>query len=480
MRRIGGEITNGWWHVAAGNTFGQGQLEFSIDRSKLSGDVALVLHADWQKDTDIAVQLLDSQGRALALDLFGETPHNAKLAQTDTFVIPLNRYPEATSIAVRRLSGDLRILSGALFPVLSEVTSKAENEKALAAQLGLLLSPHHWIFSQTGSEGSGASADSALGTVHMIPALSQSNVVGAAVLSQPNYPQYRPLTEGPLKPPAVAASNTTDFMINGALRIMAIRSNGQVVKALWTSSDGVADELVNHREQVGFMSVPLSSAEKEKFFRSSGYPIVELQFARDALEVLVNSGSSLQSITVPQLDAVYGTELRAGAPAAIENWSSLGRGEGAIKVIGGELGWGTTRTFQQLVLKGGPFRKEMAHSDVVYPEGVEKDVADQANAIGFATLRPRTAKVRALAVAANSGEPAYRTTADDIYSGKYPLQRKFYAYVAAPSLKEGGDFSRELMNLLLSDVGQTLVARGGSLPLMASEVIAERKKLDLP
>jgi phosphate transport system substrate-binding protein len=122
----------------------------------------------------------------------------------------------------------------------------------------------------------------------------------------------------------------------------------------------------------------------------------------------------------------------------------------------------------------------MAHRDVVYPEGVEKDVADQANAIGFATLRPRTAKVRALAVAANSGEPAYRTTADDIYSGKYPLQRKFYAYVAAPSLKEGGDFSRELMNLLLSDVGQTLVARGGSLPLMASEVIAERKKLDLP
>ncbi len=480
MKRAGGEITNGWWHVASASTFGQGQLEFSVDRGKLSGDLALVLHADWQKDTDVAIQLLDSQGRALALDLFGETKHNAKLVQTDTFVIPLNRYPDATTIAVRRLSGDLRVVSGALFPVLSEVTSKADNEKALAAQLGLLLSPHHWIFSQTGSEGAGASAESALGNVHTVPVLSQSNAIGAAVLSQPNYPAYRPLTEGNLQPPAIAASNTTDYILRNAFRTIALRSNGVLPKPFMTSSDGVAYYLLKKHNNIGFMSVPLSSAEKEEFFRANGYSIVELPIAHDALEVLVNASNPVKSITVPQLDAVYGTELRAGAPAGIEDWSALGGSGGPINVVGGELNWGTTRTFQQLVLKGGEFRKEMKHSDVIYSDGVEKDVTGNANAIGFATLRPRNASVRAISVAPNSGEPAYRTTAEDIYSGKYPLQRKFYAYVAAPSLKDSGGYSRELMNLILSEVGQTLVARAGSLPLMASEVIAERAKLGLP
>ena len=144
------------------------------------------------------------------------------------------------------------------------------------------------------------------------------------------------------------------------------------------------------------------------------------------------------------------------------------------------MNWGTTRTFQQLVLKGGPFRADMQKEDVVYREGVESEVAKQANAIGFATLRPRTSAVRAIGLAPNSGEPAAHTTADDIYSDRYPLQRMFFIYLAAPSFKESGAFQRELVNLLLSDVGQTLVARAGSLPLMASEVVAERTKLGLP
>src|SRR5207244_7268365 len=110
----------------------------------------------------------------------------------------------------------------------------------------------------------------------------------------------------------------------------------------------------------------------------------------------------------------------------------------------------------------------------------ENGVAENADAMGYVTLQARSARVRPLAVAANSGEPAYRPDADAIYSGKYPLQRMFYAYVAARSLEKSGAFERELMNLLLSDVGQTLVARAGSLPLLASEVVSERASLGLP
>ena len=127
--------------------------------------------------------------------------------------------------------------------------------------------------------------------------------------------------------------------------------------------------------------------------------------------------------------------------------------------------YGTSRVFQQLVLKGGEFRHELIKTcvecDVPDGGGVFKTVADNPDAIGFATLRPRSHMVRPIAIAANSGEQAYFPEAESIYSGKYPLQRMFYGYVAAPSLDQGGPFAREFVNLLLSDVGQTLVARAG-------------------
>lgn len=45
----------------------------------------------------------------------------------------------------------------------------------------------------------------------------------------------------------------------------------------------------------------------------------------------------------------------------------------------------------------------------------------------------------------------------------------FYAYVPARSLEASGAFERELVN-----------RPGGSLPLMTSEVVAERSRLGLP
>lgn len=480
VTQTGGTCRNGSWQVRADAPFGQGQLRFDLDRTNHAGDLALVLHADWQKDTDIAVQLFDAQGRALALDLFGEMKRNAQTVGTDTFVIPLNRYPEATAVVVRRLGGDLRISGGVLYPVMSELSSKAENEKELAAQLGIVLSPKHWLFSAGGKEFPNATGRDPVGNVHTVPSLDKTNAIAAGVLKQPNYPAYRALADGPLVPPKIAASNTTTFMLENALRSLALRANQKPPPAFGFSSDGVAAALLQDGYDVGFMSVPLSSAEKENFFRSRGYPIVELRFARDALEILVNSSNSIRSVTVPQLDAIYGTELRAGGGELIRDWSQLGgTAAGSITAVGGQLNWGTTRTFQKLVLQGGAFRKDMKHGDVVYEMGVEKLVGKDPSAIGFATLRPRPA-VRVIAVAANSGEPAYEPNANDIYSGKYPLQRMFYAYVSARSLQDASPFAREFINLMLSDVGQTFIARGGSLPLMASEVVAERSKLGLP
>jgi phosphate transport system substrate-binding protein len=287
-----------------------------------------------------------------------------------------------------------------------------------------------------------------------------------------------------LLPLKIQASNTTEVMINNALRLIALRSGNKPPEVGGPSSAGMAHMLLNENYQMGFMSIALSSAEKEKFFRAHGYSMAEVRFCRDALQIVVHPSNQVTSLTVPQLDALYGTELRAGATSPISDWGQLGQAGGNIRIVGGEPMWGTSRVFQQLVLKGGKFRQELVKTcvecDVPDGGGVFKTVADNPDAIGFATLRPRSHMARPIAIAANSGEQAYFPDAESIYSGKYPLQRMFYGYVAAPSLDQGGPFAREFVNLLLSDVGQTLVARAGSLPLSAEEVKAERAKLGLP
>jgi phosphate transport system substrate-binding protein len=273
---------------------------------------------------------------------------------------------------------------------------------------------------------------------------------------------------------------TSFDILTAAFRTLASSRNHPEVKISWMTSGAVADQLVDVHENLGFMSVAMSSAEKEKFYRSSGFPITEFHYAHDAIEVLVHADNPVRSLTVPQLDAIFGAELRAGAPAAISDWSAVGGSAGTIRFLGGGPNSGTTRMFQQSILKGGKFRSSLEHSDVVTPNGIEADVANDPTAIGFVTLRPRRNGVRALAVAPNSGERAAQVSAEDVYSGRYPLQRLLYGYVTAPNLNAGGAYERELVNLLLSDVGQTLVARVGELPLTANEVIAQRSKLDLP
>ncbi len=96
------------WNVVAEEGFGKGRLDITLNRERLTGDVALVLNASLNEKSSLAVQLYDGTGGALALDLFGEIKANAEAVGTDTFIVPLVKYPAAKRLVLRRLSGDLR------------------------------------------------------------------------------------------------------------------------------------------------------------------------------------------------------------------------------------------------------------------------------------------------------------------------------------------------------------------------------------
>ena len=487
VHRTGGTVTEGSdpaWSLEADAPFGEGALDFTLNRRPLAGDLALVLQAEWSSDADVAIQLFDSANKPLALDLFGNVAQNAQAAATDTFVLPLTRYPSAARVSVRRLSGAFVIHAAGLFPVLSELPSSPTAQQAIAQQLGLTY--HLPAATKAAGKQKAASAtavpvtvEATLGVVHTATPLDQINQIGAATLAQAGYPAFHRVTSGTLASADIAVSGTTSEFVHDAIRSLALQSQSALKQADFTSSNGVSARLLSGKANMGLMSVPLTSAEKEKFFKKNGYPILEFKVARDAIEVLVNAENPLKEITVPQLDAIYSAAPQAGAQETIRDWSELGGPAGEITVYGGSPGWGTTKTFRQLVLQGGEFRPDITVKDVVFRDGIEGKVATDRAAIGYVSLRPRQSDVRALAIAANSGEQAWPVEAEAIYSGHYPLQRLFYGYVAEKTLADAAPLERELVNLLLSDAGQAMVAHNGSLPLSAQDCLDSRAGIGL-
>ena len=125
-------------------------------------------------------------------------------------------------------------------------------KKRSLRSLGVILSPEHWIFARGGKEIPSGSGNASVGDVHTIPPLGQSNAIGAAILKQPNYPAYQPITTGQLVPLKIQASNTTEVIINNALRLIALRSGDKPPEVGGPSSAGMAHMLLNRKLSDGF------------------------------------------------------------------------------------------------------------------------------------------------------------------------------------------------------------------------------------
>jgi hypothetical protein len=132
------------WQVAAAAPQGAGRLEIALDRSRIaSGNLVVTLLFDADDKTDVAVQLFDSQGRVVVVDLFGNVVDIGKQATTDTFAIPLSKYPTADRIVIRRVEGGLNLHGIVLFPVVTEGPMELAALKELARALGDPLSPEN-------------------------------------------------------------------------------------------------------------------------------------------------------------------------------------------------------------------------------------------------------------------------------------------------------------------------------------------------
>ncbi len=231
--------------------------------------------------------------------------------------------------------------------------------------------------------------------------------------------------------------------------------------------------------QLGPMSREMKDSEVDAIVAKYGFEPTQIITALDVLAVYVHKDNPLNSLSLPEVDAIFSKTRRLGFGRDITTWGQLGlSGEWARKPIslyGRNAASGTYGYFKDHALGGGDFKdtvKEQPGS-----ASVVQGVSEDRYGIGYSGIGYATSGVKALALAKKPGEKAYPPNYEDALQKTYPLARSLYIYVVQDPRKPMDPLVEEFLRFVLSKEGQEIVIKDGYLPLAAQMVEQELAKL---
>ena len=237
--------------------------------------------------------------------------------------------------------------------------------------------------------------------------------------------------------------------------------------------------LIEGTAQLGPMSRQMKASEIDAFEEEFGYKPTEIRVAVDALAVFVNKDNPLESLSLPEVDAIFSKGRACGHPQPIDTWDGTGLdGSWAsrpVSLYGRNSASGTYGYFKDVALCGGDFRdtvKEQPGS-----ASVVNGVAEDLNGIGYSGIGYKTSGVKTLALAREAGGEAFSTDPRTVLSGDYPLARFLYVYVNKAPNEELDPLVSEFLRYVLSQEGQQVVVKDGYLPLDPQVVDEEEAKI---
>ena len=223
--------------------------------------------------------------------------------------------------------------------------------------------------------------------------------------------------------------------------------------------------LIAGTAQLGPMSRPMKGSEIDQFEKKFGYKPTPVRVAVDALAVYVNKDNPITCMTMAQVDAVFSKSRRHGYTENVKTWGQLGLGgewaSRPLSIYGRNSASGTYGFFKEHALKNGDFKDEVKEQPG--SASVVQGVTVDRFGIGYAT-----AGVRAVPLAAKQGGTCFEATADNAYSGDFPLSRFLYIYVNRAPGKPVEPITREFVKMVMTKEGQEVVIKDGYFPIPAS------------
>jgi phosphate transport system substrate-binding protein len=303
-------------------------------------------------------------------------------------------------------------------------------------------------------------------------------VVSAQVQLDPGLPPYKTTSGVSGNLSSVGSDTLNNLMTFWAEQFAKYYPNAKV-QIEGKGSSTAPPALIGGTAQLGPMSREMKGTEIDQFEKKYGYKPVGLRTSVDALAVFVNKDNPIKCLSLSQVDAVFSKSRRRGAKEDLTTWGQLGlTGEWAAKPIslyGRNSASGTYGFFKEHSLKNGDFKdsvKEQPGSASVV-QGVTVDRF----AMGYSGIGYATAGVRAVPLTEKDGGKCVEATADNSYSGAYPLARFLFVYVNKTPGKPLDPLVREFARLMLSREGQEAVVKDGYFPIPASVAKEELNKV---
>lgn len=307
--------------------------------------------------------------------------------------------------------------------------------------------------------------------------LASQTALAQSVSVDPALPAYKPVqgVSGTIK------SVGSDTMNN----LMSLWSEGfrKYYPAVRVEIEGKGSStappaLISGAATFGPMSRDMKAQEIDEFESKYGYKPTGLPTGIDMLAVFANKDNPIQSLTLPQVDAIFGKNRNLGYQRDIATWGQLGL-QGAfanapVSLYGRNSASGTYGFFKENALGKGDFKdtvKEQPGSSAVV-QGIARDRF----ALGYSGIGYATADVKAVPLAADANSEPIPAAAEHAYSGDYPLSRFLLVYVNQKPGTQLDPLRREFIRYIFSKEGQEIVIKDGYFPVnaeIASQVLGE-------
>jgi len=237
--------------------------------------------------------------------------------------------------------------------------------------------------------------------------------------------------------------------------------------------------LIAGTAQLGPMSRSMKGTEIDQFEKKYGYKPTQIRTSVDALAVFVNKDNPVKCLSLTQVDAIFSKSRRQGYREDVKTWGQIGlTGEWAsrpISLYGRNSASGTYGFFKEHTLKNGDYKDEVKEQPG--SASVVQGVTVDRYAIGYSGIGYATPGVRPVPLSEKDGSTCVEATADNAYSGAYPLARFLYVYVNKAPGKTLDPLTREFVKLVLSKNGQQDVVKDGYFPIPASVAREELNKI---
>jgi phosphate transport system substrate-binding protein len=247
---------------------------------------------------------------------------------------------------------------------------------------------------------------------------------------------------------AVKGSTTVQPIMQKAVEAFMALNKGIAISISASGSGDGAKALIDGSTPLAMLSREMKASEI-KLAQEKGVNPKQIVVAYDCITPVVNSANGVKNLTMAQLKDIY--------TGKVTNWKEVGGADMAISVVSRDSSSGTFEFWNEHVLKK---ERVYARAQMQASNGaVAQVVGKQKGAIGYVGLAYAHAPgLKALTVESVAG------SVENTLNGTYPVSRGLYLYTNG---EPSGDVAK-LVNFILSDAGQKIVASVDYVPVKGS------------